>query len=113
MSERLWLNRKNATTVKALYRAGSVFVKVHAERYVEFGIQRWRFTGSHCDAEGKVFADASGAPKIHPVSHVLAIHSDIEADLAADFEQAFLVVVDRVRNAVKNEAFDPLTALRA
>lgn len=111
MIERIALTRKDEATVRALYRAGAVYVKVHATRYSEsFGVEKWRLTGSHCDAQGKVLRVGAGA-KIHPTPHLLSIHSDTPVDLAAELDAGLTLIVQRVANAVSNERFDALAAL--
>lgn len=109
--QRVWLRRKDAATIKALYGAAGVFAKVHAvQTSNEFGVARWRFTGSHCDADGKAIT-LDGASKIHVTPHVIAIASDTATDMAADMAAAFELVAERVRLAVANESFDPMEAL--
>lgn len=114
--QRVWLRKKDDGTVKALFRRGDVYAKVYAVKYAtEFddptGMQRWRFTGSHCDAEGNALSVA-GEPKVHPISHPIGIGSAAAADVAAEFMAALHLVAERVCNAVEHGTFDPLAALQ-
>lgn len=86
-------------------------VKVHAVPVqAGFGRVQWKFTGSHCDAEGHALPYADGLA-IHDQAHELVITSDQagtpeerEARIAEEFNAALILCVRRVQSAVLNES---------